>query len=64
MEGRIMAVARKCEQCGSVDRRVTWSSPDDAGKDPVFSKFTCPMCAWTEFDLVEAEKEAEPAATR
>ena len=47
-----MAVARKCEQCGNVDTRVSWSSADDAAKDPVFSRFTCPMCAWTEFDLV------------
>jgi hypothetical protein len=59
-----MVVARKCEQCGNIDRRVTWPTPDDAAKDPVFSRFTCPMCAWTEFDLTEVEKrqEAEPVA--
>ena len=58
-----MAVARKCEQCGRVDTRVTWSSPQDAAKDPVYSRWTCPMCAWTEFDLVEAEQsEAEPVS--
>jgi hypothetical protein len=52
-----MAVARKCEQCGRIDTRVTWSSPEDAAKDPVFATWTCPMCAWTEFDLVEAEAQ-------
>jgi len=59
-----MAVARKCEQCGRVDSRVTWGSADDAAKDPVFTRWTCPMCAWTEFDLVEAQTEAaqEPVA--
>ena len=57
-----MAVAKKCEQCGNVDTRVTWPSEKDAAKDPMFAKFTCPNCAWTEFDLVEAEQEAQPAA--
>ena len=52
-----MAVARKCEQCGRTDTRVTWSSPDDAAKDPAFATWTCQMCAWTEFDLVEAEAQ-------
>jgi predicted nucleic-acid-binding Zn-ribbon protein len=56
-----MTVARKCENCGNVDTRVTWKSNDDASKDPVFEHFTCPKCAWTEFDLVEAEARAEPA---
>jgi hypothetical protein len=57
-----MAVVRKCEQCGRIDARVSWPSAKDAGKDPVLATWTCPMCAWTEFDLVEAEEE--PAATR
>jgi hypothetical protein len=52
-----MAVARKCEQCGNVDTRATWKSNDDAAKDPVFDQWTCPKCAWTAFDLVEAEPE-------
>ena len=56
-----MSVARKCESCGNVDTRVTWKTADDAAKDPVFDRFTCPNCAWTEFDLVEAEAEAERA---
>ena len=55
-----MAVAKKCEQCGRVDTRVTWPSEKDAAKDPVFDRWTCPNCAWTEFDLVETEEE--PAA--
>jgi len=57
-----MAVAKKCEQCGNVDTRMTWPSAQDAAKDPMFAKFTCPNCAWTEFDLVDAEQEAQPAA--
>jgi hypothetical protein len=54
-----MAVVRKCEKCGRVDARVSWKSTEDAAKDPAFDNWTCPMCAWTEFDLVEAE--AQPA---
>ncbi len=54
-----MAVAKKCEQCGRVDMRTTWPSEKDAAKDPVFARWTCPNCAWPEFDLVEAA--AEPA---
>jgi hypothetical protein len=42
--------------------RATWPSADDAAKDPVHERWTCPMCAWTEFDLVEAD--AEPATSR
>ena len=56
-----MAVVRKCEHCGRIDARVSWPSEKDAGKDPVLATWTCPMCAWTEFDLVEAEEE--PAAS-
>jgi hypothetical protein len=52
-----MAVVRKCENCGKTDPRATWKSTDDAAKDPGFDKWTCPMCAWTEFDLVEAEEQ-------
>jgi ssDNA-binding Zn-finger/Zn-ribbon topoisomerase 1 len=57
-----MAVAKKCEQCGNVDAKVTWSSADDAAKDPMYLKWTCPNCAWTEWELVEAQKEAQPTA--
>jgi hypothetical protein len=52
-----MAVVRKCEQCGKVDSRTSWKSSADAAKDPAFEKWTCPTCAWTEFDLVEAQPE-------
>jgi hypothetical protein len=55
-----MAYVRKCEKCGSVDTRASWSSPDEAAKDDAFAGWTCPVCAWTEFDLVDAE-EPEPA---
>ena len=56
-----MAVARKCEQCGrdrhardlAVDARTPPRTPSSiAGR--------ARTCAWTEFDLVEAE--AEPAS--
>jgi ssDNA-binding Zn-finger/Zn-ribbon topoisomerase 1 len=55
-----MAFVRKCEKCGSLDTRASWSSPDEAAKDDSFKDWTCPVCAWTEFDLVE-EEEREPA---
>jgi hypothetical protein len=54
-----MAYVRKCEQCGRVDARVSWPSPQDASKDPVFATWTCPNCAWTEFDLVEGDKQEQ-----
>jgi hypothetical protein len=57
-----MAYVRKCEQCGRIDARASWSSVEDASKDPVFDHWTCPNCAWTEFDLVEAEQENQPVA--
>jgi predicted nucleic-acid-binding Zn-ribbon protein len=55
-----MPLIRKCDKCGNLDNRQTWSSADDAAKDGAFNSWTCPTCAWTEFDLVEAEEE--PAA--
>ncbi len=57
-----MAFVRKCEKCGKVDDREQWSSPDDAAKQGAFQTWTCPNCAWTEFDLVDAE--AETATTQ
>jgi hypothetical protein len=54
-----MPVIRKCEKCGTLDPRATWSSPEQAAKDGAFKGWTCPTCAWPEFDLVDAE--AEPA---
>ena len=58
-----MTYARKCERCGRTDDRTTWSSIADAGKDPAYDKWACPMCAWTEFELVETD-EAEQPVTR
>jgi hypothetical protein len=52
-----MTMVRKCEKCGSIDRRATWSSPEEAAKSGAFDTWSCPMCAWPEFDLVEAEQE-------
>jgi len=57
----LMTFVRKCEKCGSLDTRTSWSSPDEAAKDDAFTGWTCPVCAWTEFDLVEAEKEPAKA---
>jgi hypothetical protein len=63
-EGRHdMAVAKKCEHCGNVDKRVTWPTAQDASKDPMFATFSCPNCAWTEFDLVEVEAQPQPTST-
>jgi predicted nucleic-acid-binding Zn-ribbon protein len=59
-----MAYVRKCEKCGNVDARQTWSSPSEAAEDDAFNNWTCPSCAWTEFDLIEsADTEAQPQAT-
>jgi predicted nucleic-acid-binding Zn-ribbon protein len=52
-----MAYVKKCEKCGHVDQRASWSSAEAAAKDPQFDAWTCPMCAWTEFDLIEAEEQ-------
>ena len=56
-----MPLIRKCEKCGSLDNRASWSSADDAAKNDAFNDWTCPTCAWTEFDLVEAEEEPATA---
>lgn len=49
---------RKCSQCGTLDRRASWSSPADAAKDDAFTRpWVCGSCAWTEFELVESEPE-------
>jgi len=53
----VMPLIRKCDKCGSLDNRATWSSADEAAKEGAFSGWTCPTCAWTEFDLVDAEEE-------
>ena len=57
-----MTMIRKCEKCGATDRRTTWRSPEEAAKDGAFDAWTCPMCAWPEFDLVEVEQEAPATA--
>ena len=35
-----MPLIRKCEKCGSLDNRSTWSSADDAAKDDAVVKAT------------------------
>ena len=64
-----MALMRKCTQCGTVDARSSWASPADAAKDGAFNGlWACSTCAWTEFDLFEAETaqadQPETAVTR
>lgn len=56
-----MAFVRKCEQCGSIDARQSWSSTAEAADQGAFQNWTCPTCAWTEFDLVEDSETAEAA---
>lgn len=56
-----MSLIRKCEKCGSLDRRATWTSADEAAAKGAFDGWTCPTCAWTEFELVEAEEEPATA---
>ncbi len=49
---------RKCSQCGTTDARRTWSSIDEASKQGAFDeKWTCASCAWSEFELADAEEE-------
>jgi hypothetical protein len=55
-----MAFVRKCDKCGHIDDRQTWSSATEAADAGAFQNWTCPTCAWTEFELVE-ESEAETA---
>ena len=50
---------RKCSQCGAIDDRRTWSSLDEATDQGAFDgNWTCASCAWSEFELVEAEEES------
>lgn len=53
---------RKCSQCGTIDPKQSWSSLDDATKQGAFDKpWTCPSCAWPEFELAESEEEPATA---
>lgn len=59
-----MAFVRKCDKCGHIDERERWSSATEAADKGAFQQaWTCPSCAWTEFDLVE-ESETAGAATQ
>lgn len=47
---------RRCTKCGHTDERRTWGSMDEATKAGAFDgTWTCGSCAWTEFELVEAD---------
>jgi predicted nucleic-acid-binding Zn-ribbon protein len=56
-----MAFVRKCDKCGNLDTRESWSSPTEAADKGAFHNWTCPSCAWTEFDLVEASETGAEA---
>jgi hypothetical protein len=58
-----MALVRKCDKCGHLDDRESWSSASEAADKGAFEHWTCPTCAWTEFELVEGS-EASAATTR
>jgi predicted nucleic-acid-binding Zn-ribbon protein len=51
-----MALVRQCEKCGTVDNRQSWASADEAARQGAFEQWACPMCAWTEFELVDADE--------
>jgi predicted nucleic-acid-binding Zn-ribbon protein len=56
--GDLMAFVRKCEKCGNVDDREQWSSASEAADQGAFQNWTCPSCAWTEFELIDSDAEA------
>ena len=56
-----MPFVRKCDKCGSVDSREQYKDAHEAADRDAFKDWTCPTCAWTEFDLVEAEEAEAPA---
>jgi hypothetical protein len=57
-----MAFVRKCDKCGHVDDRQRWSSPTEAADQGAFDNWTCPSCAWTEFDLIDQAETADTEA--
>jgi hypothetical protein len=61
-------LVRQCSQCGSVDSKMSWSSADEAAKHGAFDgKWSCSSCAWTDFELVDADEAAQaqqPATPR
>ena len=57
-----MAFVRKCDKCSHIDDRERWSSTAEAGDQGAFQQaWTCPTCAWTEFDLVDGSEAARAA---
>jgi hypothetical protein len=49
---------RKCTQCGALDQAHAWTSMDDAADKGAWDEsWTCGSCAWTEFELTEADEE-------
>jgi hypothetical protein len=58
-----MAFVRKCDKCGSIDDREKYGSAGEAADKGAFDNWTCPSCAWTEFDLVDEGTQAEAQVT-
>lgn len=55
-------LVRRCSQCGTLDKKLSWPSLDEATKQGAFDRpWTCPNCAWPEFELTEAEQEPAKA---
>ncbi len=51
---------RQCMRCGRDDLRERWPSMDEAIEAGALSNpWTCPVCAWTEADLVEVTADAD-----
>ena len=48
----------------SIDEREQLVVRDEAADKGAFTKWTCPTCAWTEFDLVEESEVATPRRPR
>jgi hypothetical protein len=57
-----MAYVPKCTKCEKLDTRRSYASPDDGAKHGTFERWTCPTCAWTEFELVDEPTPAETTA--
>lgn len=55
-EEAVMALVRKCDKCGHIDDRDSWSSAAEAADQGAFDAWTCPTCAWTEFELVDGSE--------
>jgi hypothetical protein len=58
-----MAYVRRCDKCDHIDERERWPSASAAAEQGAFENWTCPTCAWTEFQLVEESEAKAPTTT-